>query len=256
MGTDTHYIPKHWTAAYTESDYMCKPPHVVTVNDRAATRQAIIDFIKKQGVKFVERSSWDAHKHNSDGAVNDWDYQSIALHHAGNSFSCSANSVEQMRKVETIDMGSFNQLSYHYAVDCQGIVYEALDIRLKGAHVEGGNTGIVGIVFLADLSVRGEVERYGPGAWNVTVKRGVVAGIREWIGEQNDKAEVTHDEPTEPQLAAAEALIKSLTEFFKIEKLGGHREFAKTHGSSRACPGIYGMIIATQMRQALNLAPP
>lgn len=256
MTTKTHYVPKHWTTAYTDEDYMCKPPHVVTVNDRAATRQAIIDMVQKQGVKFVERSSWDAHKNRPDRAVNDWDYDAIALHHAGNSFSCTANSVEQMQKVEKIDMGSFNQLSYHYAVDCEGVVYEALDIRFKGAHVEGGNTGIVGIVFLADLSVRGEAERYGPGAWNVTVKRGVIAGLKEWIGEEKDKSAVTHDEPTEPQLAAAEALIKSLLEFFDIQKLGGHREFAQTHGSSRACPGIYGMIIANQMRKAFSLSPP
>ncbi|PFH04480.1 N-acetylmuramoyl-L-alanine amidase [Collimonas sp. PA-H2] len=256
MGTEAHYTPTQWATAFTESDYMCKPFKVVTVNDRAATRQAIIDQVQKQGVKFVERSTWDAHRHKPDSAVNDWDYQSIALHHAGNSFSCSANSVEQMQRVETIDMGSFNQISYHYAIDCQGVVYEALDIRFKGSHIEGGNTGVVGIVFLADLSVRGEAQRYGPGAWNVTVKRGVVAGLKEWIGQEKDKGAVKHDEPTEPQLAAAEALIKSLTEFFKITKLGGHREFAMTHGSSRACPGIYGMIIANQMRKAFNLAPP
>ena len=68
-----------------------------------------------------------------------------------------------MRQAEAIDIKSFGQVSYHYAVDCQGIIYEALDIRKKGSHIEGGNTGVIGIVFLADFSVRGEAGRYGPG---------------------------------------------------------------------------------------------
>lgn len=256
MADDVHYKPQHWTKAQAEADYKNKTAIRVTVNDRAATRQAIIDLVRKQGVKFVERSSWDAHKFKPDTVTNDWDYQAIALHHAGNSFSCSANSVKQMQKVEGIDTGSFKQPSYHYAVDCQGVVFEAQDIRFKGTHIEKGNTGVVGIVFLADLSVRGEAERYGPGVWNVIIDHGIVAGLKEWLGVMKDKGDVTHDDPTEPQLVAAEALIKALRKFFDIRKLGGHREFAITLGSSRACPGIYGMIIATQMRKVFSLAPP
>lgn len=136
------------------------------------------------------------------------------------------------------------------------MIYEALDIRFRGAHVEGGNTGVIGIVFLADLSVRGEAEQYGPGAWNVTKKRGVIAGVKEWLGEQKDKLAVGYDEPTEKQLAAASALVKTLLQFFDIKTLGGHREFAKTHGTSRACPGVYGMIIAEQMRRDFKLTTP
>lgn len=115
---------------------------------------------------------------------------------------------------------------------------------------------MIGIVFLADLSVRGEAEMYGPGAWNVTKKRGVVAGIKEWIGGQSDKLATTHDEPTEKQLQAASVLVKALVQFFNIQTLGGHREFAKTHGTSRACPGAYGMNIAAQMRRDFKLGAP
>ena len=59
------------------------------------------------------------------------------------------------------------------------MIYEALDIRRKGAHMEGGNTGVIGIVFLADFSVHGDAGKYGPGAWNVTKKQGPIAGIKE-----------------------------------------------------------------------------
>jgi hypothetical protein len=47
-----------------------------------------------------------------------------------------------------------------------------------------------------------------------------------------------------------------LIEFFSIKRLGGHREFAQAAGSSRACPGIYEMIIAAQLRKKFDLSKP
>lgn len=82
------------------------------------------------------------------------------------------------------------------------------------------------------------------------------AGVREWLGVQKDGFAVDHDTPTEPQLDAAWALVRTLTDFVNIQKLGGHREFAKFHGTSRACPGVYGMIIVEQLRREFKLAEP
>lgn len=250
-----HYKIEHWTSATAEADYKNQPAIKITVNDRAATRQTIIVAIRREKVEFKIRSDWKA-KEPATSPNADWDYKSIAIHHAGNNYSCAADGADELRKAETTDISSFGHLSYHYAIDCQGVVYEALDIRYRGAHIEGGNTGVIGIVFLADLSVRGEAEKYGPGAWNVTKKRGVVAGTKEWLGEQKDKLAVVHDEPTEKQLEAASKLVKTLLQFFNIKTLGGHREFAKTHGTSRACPGVYGIIIAEQMRRDFKLSAP
>lgn len=42
-----------------------------------------------------------------------------------------------MRQAEETDIKSFKHLSYHYAIDCTGVIYEALDIREKGAHLKG-----------------------------------------------------------------------------------------------------------------------
>jgi hypothetical protein len=243
-----------WTMIETKRAEAVKTVQV-KVDNKAATRQAIIVAIRREKVEFKIRSDWKA-KEPAISPHADWDYKAIAIHHAGNSYSCTADGAAQLRKAEATDINSFGHLSYHYAIDCQGVVYEALDIRYRGAHIEGGNTGVLGIVFLADLSVHGEAGRYGPGAWNVTKKRGVVAGVKEWLGEQNDKVAVVHDEPTEKQLEAASALLKALLQFFDIKTLGGHREFAKTHGTSRACPGAYGMIIAEQMRRDFKLAAP
>ncbi|WP_016833043.1 peptidoglycan recognition family protein [Herbaspirillum lusitanum] len=227
----------------------------VKVNHKAATRQGIIVEIRRKKFEFKTRSDWKA-KEPATSPNPDWDYKAIALHHAGNSYSCAADGAAELWKAETTDISSFGHLSYHYAIDCQGVIYEALDMRFRGAHIEGGNTGVIGIVFLADLSVRGEAEKYGPGAWNVTKKRGVIAGVKEWIGEQKDKVAVVHDEPTEKQLEAVSTLVKTLLQFFDIKTLGGHREFAKTHGTNRACPGVYGMIIADTIRRDFNLVAP
>ncbi|MDR6585359.1 peptidoglycan recognition protein family protein [Herbaspirillum frisingense] len=227
----------------------------VEVDSKAATRQAIIAEIRRKKIKIETRSDWKA----KEPAINpkaDWDYKAIAIHHAGNSYSCAADGAAELRKAEATDIKSFGNLSYHYAIDCQGVIYEALDIRFRGAHIEDGNTGVIGIVFLSDLSVRGEAEKHGPGIWNVTKKRGIGAGIKEWIGEQKDKVDATHDEPTENQLEAAVALIETLIRFFAIGTLGGHREFAKAHGTNRPCPGAYGMIIVEMMRRDFKLTPP
>lgn len=253
MGAD--YIIGHWTTSTTAVGSSKDGAIDITVNNRASVRQAIIDALRNKKFSFRTRSDWKA-RDAATSPKEDWDYFGIAIHHAGNSFSCLADGAEQMRKAEAIDLGNFGQVSYHYAIDCQGVVYEALDIRYKGSHIEGGNTGVIGIVFLADLSSRGEASKYGPGVLNVAEKRGTLAGIREWLGVTKDEFAVDHDTPTEPQLDAAWALVKTLADFFNIEKLGGHREFAKKLGTSRACPGVYGMIIAEQLRRELGVSPP
>ena len=226
------------------------PTAACLVADQEKIRQVIIDR-----VNIVERKTWQA-LNPAKIPQNDWSYQSIAIHHAGNSFSCGANGVDALKNAEKIDMNSFGQISYHYAIDCRGVVYEALDIRHKGAHIERGNTGVIGVVFLADLSVRGEASRHGPGVANVTRSRGVRAGVSEFLGVQKDQLAVNHDEPSELQMSKAEKLVQTLIEFFPIKRLGGHREFAQAAGSSRACPGIYGMIIAEQLRKKFGLAKP
>jgi hypothetical protein len=227
----------------------------IKVDNRAATRQAIIVDLRKKGFTFKTRSDWRA-KEVAVSPQSDWNYKSVALHHAGNSFSCAADGSDQLRKAEATDIDSFGQISYHYAIDCQGIIYEALDIRYKGAHIEGGNSGVIGVVFLADLSIHGEAKKYGPGAGNVAKKRGLFSGIKEWIGEQRDLHDTSNDQGTELHHKAASALLHTLKHYFPIETLGGHREFAKTKGTSRACPGAWGLVIVDILQQELCLLAP
>ncbi|GKT00879.1 N-acetylmuramoyl-L-alanine amidase [Acidovorax sp. SUPP3434] len=226
------------------------PTAACWIANQEKIRQALIDRLS-----IVDRLSWKA-QNPAMIPPNDWNYHSIAIHHAGNTFGCAAPGMESIRQVEKIDIKKFGRVSYHYAVACDGTIYEALDIRHKGAHVEAMNTGVIGIVLLADLSVRGEGAKYGPGVMNVAKAKGAQAAINEFLSVQADRLKVLHDEGTEQQISRTEALVGALKDFFPIRRLGGHRDFAKTVQTSRACPGIYGMIIADQLRKKLGLSEP
>jgi hypothetical protein len=246
------YKIEHWTHSTTEKNSSKICAVEIVVNNRAATREAIISSLRRRGVTVKTRSDWHA-KMPPENPSEDWNYTAIALHHAGNSFSCDISGLEQIRKAEDIDFSNFHQLSYHYVIDCMGTVYEALDIRQKGAHIKKGNTGVIGIVFLADFSVRGEAEKFSPG---VASQHTFKEAVREWFGIENDKLAVAHDEPSTPQINAAYKLVEQLKEFFCIEVLGGHREFAQMHGTNRPCPGAYGMILADMMRRDMAFSAP
>ncbi|AKJ28857.1 peptidoglycan recognition family protein [Caldimonas brevitalea] len=234
---------------------MCRatdnPPTVfVKVDNRAATRQAVIVKLRREGFEFKTRSDWKAREAKTAGMKLDWSYTGIAIHHAGNSASCNADGAAQMRKVQDLhmDVQDYADVGYHYAVDCQGVIYEGRDIRYLGAHI-GEVHGVAGIVLLADLSVRGEERQQAadrpfwkrPGFGIFTV----------------DDADVAHDEPTGEQIGALEALVKALRHHFAIERLGGHREWAVLKQNDvRACPGVHGMIVVEMLRKDLKLGAP
>ncbi|MBD5804410.1 N-acetylmuramoyl-L-alanine amidase [Azoarcus sp. Aa7] len=222
----------------------------VKVDHKAATRQAIIVALRREGFTFKTRSDWKAKPgKNSDGP--DWDYHGVALHHAGNSFSCDANGAAQLRKAEQIDLSNFGHVSYHYAITCDGTICEALDLREKGAHIASGNTGVVGIVMLADLSVRGEAYQEEYASKSLL---GKVRGILKWGPDRLDTAT---DEPPEKQIKALFALVNVLRNFFPITMLGGHREYQRlSTGEGRACPGAYGMILVGMLRREYKLGEP
>src|SRR5260370_37656730 len=104
MTANAHYNIEHWTTATAEADYRNQPAVEVTVNDRAATRQAIINRVRYSGMNFVERSDWAAHKNRSARMQNDWNYSKIALHHAGRSVACGPAAL-QLQEIQDMQMG-------------------------------------------------------------------------------------------------------------------------------------------------------
>jgi len=218
-------------------EFMCPIP--ITVNDRAATREAIIKKVRSLSTTFVERSSWGALKGKSD-MVMDWDYTMIALHHAGRSHSCTPGA-EQMQEIQKGHLSQkYDDIGYHYGIDCTGQVYEGRDIRLQGSSVLKFNTGLIGVVLLENLTTPEE-----GGDW---VAKGRVA--LDSIGYST-----TNVIPA-AQITALMHLVDALKSVFVIKHFGGHREYPGQASEGKICPGNIGMELVRNLRAKTQLLPP
>jgi hypothetical protein len=248
------YSIEHWTTSHTAQGGGKHNAVSISVNDRAATRQAIIARLKQKGYTLVERSSWHAAPPRIALQDSHWDYRDIVIHHAGRSYSCGAPSVEQLQRAQRDDMDRsppFDDLGYHYAISCQGEIFEGRDIRYIGEHVSGGNTGKVGVVLLANLVAAGEAYEQEYKDLPFTKRLRALPQIL------TDGLVVIHDKPTQVQVRALSTLCATLKEFFNISRLGGHREYQRiANGRGRACPGNLGMEIVKSLRFQLGLTEP
>ncbi|MFG6205525.1 peptidoglycan recognition protein family protein [Pseudomonas retamae] len=218
-------------------EFMCPIP--ITVNDRAATREAIIKKVRSLNATFVERSSWGAVKGKPD-MVMDWDYTMIALHHAGRSHSCTPGA-EQMQEIQKGHLSQkYDDIGYHFGIDCTGQVYEGRDIRLQGSSVLKFNTGLIGIVLLENLTTPEE-----GGDW---VAKGRVA--LDSLGYST-----TNVIPA-AQITALIHLIDALKSVFVIKHFGGHREYPGQASEGKICPGNIGMELVRNLRAKTQLLPP
>jgi len=77
--------------------------------------------------------------------------------------------------------------------------------------------------------------------------------VSEWFGLENDKLAAAHRERSRKRLKLL-TRAGQLKEFFRIEILGGHREFYRTHSTDRSCPGTYGMTFADMMRRDMGFS--
>lgn len=213
-------------------------PRRIAINDRAATRAAIFRRITAAGFPAIERSDWAARDMNAE-FKDDWDYSMIAIHHAGRSYSCGPGSLQmqQIQREHKIDHS--DDVGYHYGIDCSGFIFEGRDIRYKGRHVKELNTGIVGIVLLANLTT---VEEGGDAYAKIRT------GVKEKTGYEDVQIIPSR------QIDALIALVGVLKSAFDIFVLGGHIEFPKQVG--KICPGNVGMELVRVLRSQYGLLPP
>jgi N-acetylmuramoyl-L-alanine amidase len=175
-------------------------------------------------LRINNRASWGAEQNREHG--NGYDYQpysnpatelhSITLHHAGNGNHPNTRSIQRMHmhEMDKADIG------YHYVIDLQGNIHEGRDVNVRGSHVDGANTGAIGILWLAD---------FVPGP----------------LFDGND-------EMTDAMLASTRRLIGHLMgRFPSVVRLGGHQEF-----SNSECPGPIGMRAVRSLRSEFGLHQP
>jgi len=215
-------------------------PLTITVNDRAATREFIFKKMEDAGFDIQARSTWNAHK-AKDSMDVDWDYSMIALHHAGRTYGCGNAGALAMKRAQNNHFGrGFDDIGYHFGIDCAGQVFEGRDIRSKGSGVELFNTGLLGIVLLEDLTVLGEVDDE----------------LNRWRDYMEVWKHQTQNSVPDIQIEAVLTLIGVLRQIFPIEILGGHREYPNQKGEGRYCPGNTGMGLVEALRKTTGLKRP
>jgi hypothetical protein len=215
-------------------------PLIKFPNPNAACQLAQQDRVRadiNRRLKVVERTTWGSAKATLP-YTSDWNYTGIVVHHAGNSFRCSIDPARQMLRVQEKHMGGgYVDVGYHYGIACSGEIYEGRDIRYRGEHVKNQNTGLLGVVLLADFTVRGEDSRF-----------------ENSLADQLD----VYNQSTVPtvQLNALEKVIDTLLDYFNIVRLGGHREYSATLNDLRSCPGDLVLAEVNKLRNKFQLAAP
>lgn len=97
-----------------------------------------------------------------------------------------------------MDVRGFADVGYHFLIAEDGTIYEGRRIEIRGAHVQGFNTGSVGIVLLGDFN---------------------------------------HGLPTVEQWANLRLLVDHLRYTYGIRYLAGHRDYPGQSPDGTECPG-------------------
>lgn len=160
--------------------------------------------------------------------------------HAGRSYECSSGS-EQMLETQEMQMDEgYDDIGYHFGIDCSGVIYEGRDIRLKGSNVRNYNTGVIGIVLLNNLTTAEEGDD-------------LVAFGRETLESWGHNT--TNTIPT-TQIDGLVNLITALKSVFVIKHFGGHREYPGQLKDGKICPGNIGMELVRAIRSNTGLMFP
>ena len=97
-----------------------------------------------------------------------------------------------------MDRRGFADAAYHFLIAADGTIYEGREVNVRGAHVQGFNTGSVGIVLL---------------------------------GNFND------EQPTEFQIDSLFELVDYLRYTYEIRYLAGHKDYPDQSPDGTECPG-------------------
>ena len=137
------------------------------------------------------------------------DLNTIVIHHSAFSHASPAE-IQGMQ----MDRRGFADVAYHFLVASDGTIYEGRDIHIRGAHVQGFNTGSVGIVL---------------------------------IGNFND------EEPTQAQTDSLGKLVDYLRFTYSIRYLSGHRDYPHQSPDGTDCPGNNLYPLLPEMAEKLGM---
>ena len=134
----------------------------------------------------------------------------IVVHHSATDYS-TPNQVQDLH----MDGRSFADAAYHFLISSDGTIYEGREINIRGAHVQGYNTGSVGIVLLGNFN---------------------------------------NEQPTESQLASLRSLVDYLRYAYEIRYLVGHKDYPNQSPDGTECPGanLYPLLPDLALELGMN----
>lgn len=206
------------SSSLPEDDNFCPPPtpNIVSRQDWGAREPGNMRFCVQRAGCFNVPDAEGLYDPNTNqaGYANYADllpgqelpdiYNQIVIHHEGNS---QTYDPVQVKKKHMMNNG-WHDIGYHFIIGPDGTIYEGRDINVRGAHVEGGNTGKVGVLLLGDFE----------------------PGREFWIFTLPDR----DDHPTNSQLNSTIKLIRWLDYNYGIDSVVGHGDLNVTE-----CPGAY-----------------
>jgi len=133
----------------------------------------------------------------------------IVVHHTAIS-DASAAEIQELH----MERRGFADVAYHFLIDSDGVIFEGREIHIRGAHVQGFNTGSVGIVLL--------------GNFNET-------------------------EPTQAQIESLEGLVDYLRYTYEIRYLAGHKDYPNQSPDGTECPGANLYLLLPKMARTLGM---
>lgn len=124
----------------------------------------------------------------------------IVVHHSAYSHA-SPQDIQDLH----MDVRGFADVAYHFMIDPNGNIYEGREINIRGAHVQGFNTGSVGIVLFGNFN---------------------------------------NERPTESQFDSLKVLVDYLRFTYEIHYLAGHKDYPDQSPDGTECPGdnLYPML--------------
>ena len=105
-------------------------------------------------------------------------YRTVVVHHAAEYEGDDLSTVRHIQE-EHIEKRGWADVAYHFLVGKSGRVFEGRALNVRGTHVEGYNTGSVGVVFL------GRFDREAPTAEQIEAGRQLI----DWLAL---RLELTH----------------------------------------------------------------
>lgn len=133
----------------------------------------------------------------------------IVVHHSAYPYA-GPQEVQDLH----MDKRSFADIAYHFLIDPEGTIYEGRKINIRGAHVQGFNTGSVGIVLLGNFN---------------------------------------EDQPTESQVESLQELVDYLRYIYEIRYLAGHKDYPNQSPDGTECPGDYLYPLLISMARELGM---